>query len=170
MQQQVEEFHKKYGFPLKRSFLQECRQGQHFHFSPVTSMMYKILEIYTERGSVQADRLKDWRLYRVMLMLEELFELTLACDTRDEAEFVDGLTDLLYTVLGTFAHYGYPAQLFFDEVHRSNMTKDIDTYRNTDKAKREKGENFSPPRIQEMLDLWAKNKQSSRRSKKSQTS
>lgn len=62
--------------------------------------------------------------HRVKLMAEELMEYQEAATRKDIAETADALADLLYVVLGTAVSHGIDMRPVFDEVHRSNMTKD----------------------------------------------
>lgn len=60
---------------------------------------------------------------RVTLIAEELAELKSALLMNDMVETVDAIADLLYVVFGTAVELGVDMEPFFDEVHRSNMTK-----------------------------------------------
>ena len=60
---------------------------------------------------------------RIALIAEELAELKSALLVNDMIETVDALADLLYVVFGTAVELGVDIEPFFDEVHRSNMTK-----------------------------------------------
>ena len=60
---------------------------------------------------------------RVALIAEELTELKSALLMNDMLETVDAIADLLYVVFGTAVELGVDIEPFFDEVHRSNMTK-----------------------------------------------
>ncbi len=97
--------------------------------------------------------LKDLRLMRMQLMVEELGEVAHALGLTDEVNLLDGLADLTYVVVGTAVAYDMPLSEGFMEVHRSNMTKD---FKNDDHAfgKKGKGEQFSPPDLKGVLDLY----------------
>lgn len=86
--------------------------------------------------------------HRVALMQEELDEYEVAANELDLVEVADGLGDLLYVVLGTCVAHGIDIQAIFDEIHRSNMTKDV-----LDPVTRKggKGPNFERPRVAELL-------------------
>ena len=60
---------------------------------------------------------------RVALIAEELAELKSALLVNDMIEAVDAVADLLYVVFGIAVELGVDIEPFFDEVHRSNMTK-----------------------------------------------
>lgn len=60
---------------------------------------------------------------RIALMEEELGEFYNGFTNRNMLEMIDAIADLLYVVLGTAVELGVDIEPFFDEVHRSNMTK-----------------------------------------------
>ena len=66
----------------------------------------------------------DRSMLRTRLMLEELSETVEAMQLNDYVKIAKELADLLYTIYGTAAEYGIPMDDVFEEVHRSNMTKD----------------------------------------------
>lgn len=86
--------------------------------------------------------------FRSKLIREELEEYERACDNGDLVEIADALADLAYVVLGTSVYHGIDLQPFFDEVHRSNMTKEL-SRDNINKPI--KGPTFERPRIAELL-------------------
>ncbi len=86
---------------------------------------------------------------RSALMQEELKEWDRANYEGDLVGVADGLADLLYTVLGTAVEHGIEVQPLLDEVHRSNMTKDLPSVDNPNKPI--KGPSFEPPRVAELL-------------------
>lgn len=85
---------------------------------------------------------------RDRLLREEADEYKEAALAGDLVGVADGLADQLYILLGTCVHHGIDIQAVFDEVHRSNMTKDT-----LDPVTRKggKGANFERPRIAEIL-------------------
>jgi predicted HAD superfamily Cof-like phosphohydrolase len=86
---------------------------------------------------------------RYKIMREELEEYMRAQDKRDLVEVADALADLIYTVLGTAVVHGIDLQPIFDEVHRSNMTKDAAPP--TEPNRPFKGPAFERPRLAELL-------------------
>lgn len=85
---------------------------------------------------------------RDRLIREEADEYKEAALAGDLVGVADGLADQLYILLGTCVHHGINIQAIFDEVHRSNMTKDtLDPVT----KKGGKGPNFERPRIAELL-------------------
>ncbi len=90
---------------------------------------------------------------RLQLMVEELGEVANALGLVDEVGLLDGLSDLTYVVVGTAVAYDMPLSQGFDEVHRSNMTKD---FKNDDHAfgKKGKGANFSQPDLKGIIERY----------------
>lgn len=86
--------------------------------------------------------------FRRLLITEELNELMEANEKADLVAMADGLADLLYVVLGTAVFMGIEVAPIFDEVHRSNMTKEL-SRDGLDKPI--KGAAFERPRIAELL-------------------
>lgn len=121
----VRAFHKKYGF----------RQNDYdFKLDPKGTIAFadatrnfctdegsEIAESYEEAKKMQEGG--DARMYRFLLMLEELMETGVALKTMDRQELGDALGDLVYVVLGTAVQFGIPLDKVFDAVHTSNMTK-----------------------------------------------
>ena len=66
----------------------------------------------------------DERLMRMRLILGELSELSAALMKDDEVETTDALADLNYVMCGTAITFDLPWTKAFDEVHKSNMSKD----------------------------------------------
>lgn len=85
---------------------------------------------------------------REALMSEELDEYFEAGKARDLVQLADAIADLAYTVIGTAVAHGIDLQPIFDEVHRSNMTKQPAA---DNPLKPVKGPTFERPRIAELL-------------------
>ncbi len=90
--------------------------------------------------------------FRSKLIREELAEYERACENGDLVEVADALADLCYVILGTSVYHGIDLQPLFDEVHRSNMTKEM-ARDNINKPI--KGASFEKPRIAELLMIQA---------------
>jgi NTP pyrophosphatase (non-canonical NTP hydrolase) len=60
---------------------------------------------------------------RINLITEELIELIEAFYQDNYIEQIDALCDLLYVVFGSAVEMGVDLEPFFNDVHRSNMTK-----------------------------------------------
>lgn len=94
---------------------------------------------------------KEWAevgMHRAHLINEELAEMLAAWANRDVTKIADGLVDLLYVVLGTGVAAGIDLAPLFDEVHRSNMTKDVPS---EFVLHPHKGKNYSPPNLWPIL-------------------
>lgn len=88
-------------------------------------------------------------MVRVHLIAEELAELALAIGERNKVKMADAIGDLLYVVLGAAVTYGIPAGAIFDEIHASNMTKDVRDPNDT--RLRNKGASYRPPDLESIL-------------------
>jgi len=135
-------------------------------------------KILGEFSPIGTPRLPDdeTRLLRARLIAEEAAETVVALVGRDEAlkvlikqleraasarrapnlvEAIDGLCDVLYVVLGTAEKLSCDIEPFFDEVHRSNMTKGHAAAPDgTPGKKGSKGPGFERARIAEMLHVF----------------
>ena len=104
---------------------------------------------WLEKALVLAKK-KDPRLLRATLMVEELAELLDAMSNQSFLKVADGIADLLYVVLGTSECYNMEAEDLFEEVHRSNMTKQV----STDIRVRDKGPHYVAPDLAGILKKW----------------
>ncbi|UVK59262.1 MazG-like nucleotide pyrophosphohydrolase [Microbacterium phage Quartz] len=66
---------------------------------------------------------EDQKAVRHELIREELEEFLVALQTDDMVEQADALIDILYVAFGGLVVMGIDAEVLFDEVHRSNMSK-----------------------------------------------
>ena len=89
-------------------------------------------------------------LERLALALEELAEWAMAHAEQDLVAAADAWTDRVYVLMGDAIACGLPAQELFEEVHRSNMTKQYGVRTGVGKAYR--GTGYEPPRIREILE------------------
>lgn len=92
----------------------------------------------------------DERESRIRIMEEEWEELRDGLRINSLTEIADGAADLLYTVLGTMVACGIDLHPIFQEVHSSNMTKDV---MDPITKKGGKGPAFKPARVAELLLL-----------------
>ncbi len=88
-------------------------------------------------------------LERLALALEELAEWAMAHAEQDLVAAADAWADRAYVLMGDAVACGLPAQELFEEVHRSNMTKQYGVRTGVGKAYR--GTGYEPPRIDEIL-------------------
>lgn len=115
------------------------------------TVLMKVREFHERNGIVAVDSVRlpsnaEVRL-RHTIMQEEWHELEEAMARGDIVAVADACADLVYTIAGTMLTYGIPGEVF-DEVHRSNMTKDtLDPVT----KKGGKGPQYSPPNIAALL-------------------
>lgn len=142
-QDKVFDFHYKNGIPYWKQ-LKKPRGMQKMWFYVIHSILSVLnkLALKVSKSSVKGD--KNDQMFRLHLILDEVTEINYAIIKGNETALADGTTDLLYVTFGMQVVYFVPSQEVFDEVHRSNLTKD---FKNTDRRKY-KGNNFSPPNIQ----------------------
>ena len=91
---------------------------------------------------------------RMRLIYEEAQEFAQASAAGDLPHAIKELADLFYVVLGAANAYGVDIEPFFDEVHRSNMTKhwpDGEVRRDAD-GKILKPPTYSPANIERILE------------------
>jgi predicted HAD superfamily Cof-like phosphohydrolase len=109
MQEQVQEFHEKFGHPI----------GETPAFRRPELRAKLILEeaIETAVGILGHTAAAD-------LVRQEFIELnTRTPKAPDFVEAIDGICDTLYVTVGAAIEFGVDIQEVFDEVHRSNMAK-----------------------------------------------
>jgi predicted HAD superfamily Cof-like phosphohydrolase len=146
----VREFHSKHGFPINETLCSDADEQEREEVAYVAEEMRELSESLLNSSNVASQRMS--------LIIEEVAEI---CETFNEidvraslaqrAELADGLADLIYVALGTAVAYGIPLDRVFDEVHRSNMTKNV-CNEPLLKGKVSKGAGYSPPRIAEILE------------------
>lgn len=109
----------------------------------------------TEEGlSEGLPQMSDDRLeLRLNLIREEVEELEVATEKRDEIEMADALGDIIYVVVGFALEMGLDLNEVIAEIQASNMTKlgaDGQVVRRED-GKVLKGPNYRPPNIASVL-------------------
>jgi predicted HAD superfamily Cof-like phosphohydrolase len=86
------------------------------------------------------------------LSAEEFAEWIFALLAGDEEAMLDALADRLYVLLGDAVSYDLPLSDAFDEVHRSNMTKEKQPDDPSTQRVRSKGPRYEAPDIKGVLD------------------
>jgi predicted HAD superfamily Cof-like phosphohydrolase len=91
---------------------------------------------------------------RSSLIMEESLEFCQAAAEKDYVGIIDAICDLLYVTYGAAIALGIDINPFFEEVHRSNMSKldpetGMPTYRNDGKVI--KPETYSPADIKGLM-------------------
>lgn len=94
---------------------------------------------------------KNIALLRLRLIVSEVGELADAIAKDHRVEIADALGDLLYVVVGTFLIYGMPMDKIFQEIHRSNLTKDVKKKISKGAKGAAKGSSFEPPRLEQFV-------------------
>lgn len=111
------------------------------------------------RNSPTTDISEKEKMLRIRLIVGEVSELIDAISLDDIVEIADAIADTLYVIKGAANVYGIDLEPVFNEVHRSNMTKEY-SQENLDKSgKILKGPKFSPPRLHEILQQQVMKKQ-----------
>ena len=123
---------------------------------PITNRDYivDLLKLLHSEAKLLMNCLDDTIGLRLHLELEELAEKFQALLDGDEVAFLDGAADQLYVQLGTAAIYDLPLQEAFDEVHRSNMTKEKQPDDPHAQRLRSKGPNYRAPNLRGILGLY----------------
>lgn len=116
----------------------------------------KVREFHEKYGYANPDKPevgpKELADMRMKLIGEELNEYDEACADGDLVGIADAIADLAYVVIGTAVSHGIDLQPLFDEVHRSNMTKDPAA---DNPHKPVKGPRFEQPRLAALLLIQA---------------
>lgn len=91
---------------------------------------------------------EDYLHFRECMLMEEMLETDLAQESGIRADYLDGIVDQLYVLMGTgIAVFG---AIVMDEaflrVHESNMTKDP-----AGKGKATKGDGFIPVNLENLV-------------------
>jgi predicted HAD superfamily Cof-like phosphohydrolase len=153
--QQVKDFHRKLdvGRP--------CRPGDDalLILEEVSLSIQRLSKMLEPLGAI------DERFSRMHLIFEEAAELGIELskglpltDTEEsynlEAAMLDGLSDLLYVVLGTAVTFDWPMVNAFAEVHDSNMTKEKQDDDEAGHRVRLKGPNYKAPDLVSVLRAY----------------
>lgn len=96
--------------------------------------------------------IKDVRLHRAQLLVEEVGEVIEALSNHDEEKLVDGLADTQFVTVGTSETFGLPTRNALVEVCDSNLTKNQRS--DADYRLRSKGPDYRPPDVKRILAEW----------------
>lgn len=149
-QRDVAQFHLKHGFPLDQDVKELQEHDSCLRLDELAADLAQMAEDSLALA-IHADKHhQDTRMWNAHLLIEEISELCTGLARSDEEQIADALGDILYVALGVAVRYGLPAKAIFDEVHRSNMTKE---YRAENNGRlRNKGDNYSPPNMRKILE------------------
>lgn len=137
-EEMVREFHEKHTIHIGAVLRKDWNESLYDAGKIIRGISMHLFNEYTET--------KDDRLLRAHLIFEESFETIDALLYGNEVLLLDALADLQYVTEGTAVTFGLPLKAAFVEVHRSNMTKKVGDIRI-----RDKGKDYSPPNIEEVL-------------------
>lgn len=149
-QRDVAQFHLKHGFPTDTPLEDMLDVDSTMFLRQASSVLRKYSELMLAEAIRAEQHHDDTRLWNAHLLIEEVGELCYALSQRDEVKVADAIGDVLYVALGVCVRYGLPAKAIFDEVHRSNMTKE---YRAENNGRlRNKGDQYSAPDMKKVLN------------------
>jgi predicted HAD superfamily Cof-like phosphohydrolase len=103
---------------------------------------------YAVRAAPTIEISEDEREFRAAVIDDERQELREAMDEGDLIAIADALGDSTYVVFGTALSYGIDLEGVIDEIHRSNMTKELPSDVN---GKAFKGERYERPELASVL-------------------
>lgn len=131
MQEQVREFHEKFGLKV----------GEDRFDTPDSDLIRLRMSLITEEYD------------EVMTALNLLYMDTPFYHLEDYANAMKELADLMYVILGTAVSFGIDMEKVFDEVHRSNMSKvwEDGTIHRREDGKILKPPTYSPADIEKVL-------------------
>jgi predicted HAD superfamily Cof-like phosphohydrolase len=112
--------------------------------------MVEEFNLAAERSCPEEPQLPEGaeRALSINLIAEESNELIKALQQRNPEKILDAVCDLIYVTLAVPVFMGINIEPFFNEVHRSNMTKfDGDTLKVDKNNKIVKGPGFSEPAL-----------------------
>jgi NTP pyrophosphatase (non-canonical NTP hydrolase) len=145
-QSMVREFHQKFELPIGIQ-LQSIPPDKiaDTNLNIIGKHLIAMAKSQLDRAIAEQDA-GDARLYRLNLLLEEVGELAIGLGKRDEVESADALGDIEYVLLGAAVTMDIPLSPVFNEVHRSNMSKNYAKAAG-DRRMRIKGSDYRPPDI-----------------------
>lgn len=141
-QSQVYAFHEKFGRGICQPFGSIPSEDEKGAVHHVATLLHEIVSQYQDLACKE----RNAHLYRLLGLVEEVGELADAMVSRDEVEAADAMGDICYWAIGCAVQWGWNAGAIFDEIHRSNMTKQL-----KDPRMREKGDSYVPPDILKVL-------------------
>ena len=138
---QVTDFHNVIGSPVAS----EPRLLPHDPVVTSESLM-QMRQLLSQLDSTRRD--EDELMLRLCLELEEITEWLDAHLQNDLVAAADAWGDRLYVLMGDAVSAGLPAQAVFDEVHRSNMSKQC---KSSNRGKAVKGTAYRRPQLDDVI-------------------
>lgn len=123
------------------------------------NLIQNVLELHRRVGYKHPSKAtlgsKARRNFWMMAIDEEISELRDAILRNDTIGVADAIGDAVYVLLGASLAFGIPFEQVFQEIHQSNMTKDVICIEGADKNGMEKklvkGDLYCPPNIAALL-------------------
>lgn len=143
---QLSQFHQKFGFgmnPLAAIPVNDETKKTDDRLTQLSIQIKSIADELLQMG-IEQQKVGDSRLYRVHLTLEEDAEYLAGLASRNDVAVADALVDKIYVDIGSAWTMDMPLPALFDEVHRSNMSKQRSV---GNERMRNKGPNYVPPNI-----------------------
>lgn len=117
----------------------------------MNTMQKMVRDFHRKYDTISSDTVElpsaEMNMFRARLIVEEAGEFLKAATHKDVVEMVDALCDILYVTFGTADVMGVDLEPLFNEVQRSNMTKEG----KDESGKIRKGPNYSPPDLRSLL-------------------
>jgi hypothetical protein len=153
-QDMVRQFHVRNGFSVGITLTVPKSERLKVLLTEASEMMLdyakQLLELSVDHDGVPdaADRELAMRMH---LCVEEPSEMMHAAAEGDEVLMIDAIGDSMYVLLGTGVTFDLPLSEAFDEIHRSNMTKQRQLSDPHGERIRNKGPGYRPPDISGVL-------------------
>lgn len=151
-QKAIYDFHRKHNFPVGLSIVPNKGMDKiaMWILIKITLFTAKICFRYWKFTGKNKEL-----FYRFHLMLEELGELMEEMNEGNELKICDGLSDLIYVVIGTAVAFKIPTKEIMEEVCHSNSLKQV---RNPEtnirlRGAKGKGPKWCPPNFEMALKL-----------------
>ena len=101
-----------------------------------------LAEFHEKHAQGPSDFTREMQFKRALWTMQESWELWQATFDDDKVATADALADIVYLCYGSAHRLGIDLTACLEEVHRSNMTKDIGP-----DGKAVKGPSYEPPNI-----------------------
>lgn len=111
----------------------------------IYELVNKVRDFQRDKGfpiSVELGN-SEYLMFKNSLLVEEVSELFTAITNKDIVGIADGIADAIYILIGIAMMLNIPIDKVLEEVHKSNMTKDLGAI---------KGQEYQKPRIKEILN------------------
>jgi hypothetical protein len=146
----VRQFHERFGFPRGLRLRAEDPDDEDVPAleDGIATLRRLEADLRTRARALEC-RTGSRRVTRLHLMTQELAEAAEALLRRSRTGLADALGDLRYVVDGTAVTYRVPLREIAEEIHASNMTKDVDPEGR--RIHPVKGDDYRPPDLEGVL-------------------